>query len=317
MHIAADTLDDLLRAVFGKLLKIRTRVKPTKGLNSELIGVVLELRRPRARLSRTDTKGTVFSCLGETLWYLSRGNDLSFIQYYLGAKYAKYSDDGKTIYGGYGPRLFAARGDINQIANITKLLSKKSATRQAVIQIFDARDIIEKHNDVPCTCTLQFLLRNGRLNLLTHMRSNDAFLGLPHDVFAFTFIQELVARSLGVELGIYRHFVGSLHLYETDRPKARAFLKEGWQPTTTMPPMPAGDQWRNVERILQLEPLARSEVTLDLAVLPGYWADLARLLQVFGQTGRKRAIAKLKSEMTTRIYDAYIDKRAGMRRTRN
>ncbi len=146
------------------------------------------------------------------------------------------------------------------------------------------------------------------------MRSNDAFLGLPHDVFAFTFIQELVARSLGVKLGVYSHFVGSLHLYETDRPKARAFLKEGWQPTTAMPPMPAGDQWPNVERVLQLEPLARNEVVLDLSTLPNYWADLVRLLQVRGQTGRKRAIAKLKSEMTTRIFDTYIDKRANMRR---
>ena len=68
-----------------------------------------------------------------------------------------------------------------------------------------------------------------------------------------------------------------------------------------MPPMPAGYEWPNVERVLQLEPLARNEVVLDLSTLPSYWADLVRLLQVRGQTGRKRAIAKLKSEMTTRI----------------
>jgi thymidylate synthase len=145
------------------------------------------------------------------------------------------------------------------------------------------------------------------------MRSNDAFMGLPHDVFAFTFIQELVARSLGVELGIYRHLVGSLHLYDTDRSKARKFLKEGWQATTAMQPMPDGDQWPNVERVLQLEPLARNTVTLDLASLPNYWADLVRLLQVRGQSGRKRAIGKLKAQMTTRMFDSYIDKRMTQR----
>lgn len=38
------------------------------------------------------------------------------------------------------------------------------------------------------------------------MRSNDAYLGFPHDVFFFTMIQELVARSLGIRVGDYHHF---------------------------------------------------------------------------------------------------------------
>ena len=43
--------------------------------------------------------------------------------------------------------------------------------------------------------------------MLTYMRSNDAYWGLPHDVFAFTMLQEILARSLTLELGTYKHAV--------------------------------------------------------------------------------------------------------------
>jgi thymidylate synthase len=48
---------------------------------------------------------------------------------------------------------------------------------------------------------MQFIVRREELHLFVCMRSNDAFMGLPHDVFAFTMLQELVARLIGCELG--------------------------------------------------------------------------------------------------------------------
>src|SRR5216684_3838299 len=213
MHIIQETLDDLLRDVFQRLMQSPVHVQSSKGRNRELAGALLEIRKPTARLSRTESKGTVFSCLGETLWYLARSNRLDFIEYYL-PTYKEFSDDGRTVYGAYGPRLFRMRGKVDQIDSVIRLLKRKPRTRQAVIQLFNAEDILSPHEDIPCTCTLQFLIRADRLHMLTHMRSNDAFLGLPHDVFAFTFLQEIIARSVGVELGLYKHAVGSLHLYD-------------------------------------------------------------------------------------------------------
>ena len=65
----------------------------------------------------------------------------------------------------------------------------------------------------PCTCTLQFLARGVKLDLIVYMRSNDVIKGLPHDIFCFTMLQEIAARRLSLEPGIYKHCVGSLHLY--------------------------------------------------------------------------------------------------------
>lgn len=309
MYITAKTLDDLLRAVLSKLLKSRNRIRPTKGSATELTGVLLKITKPRARLSRTETKGTLFSCLGELLWYLAKTNDLGFISYYLN-DYKKYSDDGKTVYGGYGPRMFDMRGN-NQIANVIALLKRKSYSRQAVIQLFDASDIVKKHKDIPCTCTLQFMIRRRRLHMFTNMRSNDAFIGLSHDVFAFTMLQEIIARTLGVELGTYNHAVGSLHLYKKHRNNARQYLKEGWQPTTTMPPMPATSPWSSIRRVVMFERAIRCgrKIKISDLRLNSYWRDLVRLLQIYSHFKKKESdqIVRLKSEMSIRLYDPYID----------
>src|SRR3989338_5785245 len=104
MYIRKETLDDLLRAVLRKLLTSMNRIKPTRGEATELIGVLLQITNPRARLSLTETRGRLSSCLGEFLWYLAKTRDLKFITYYL-PRYQRESEDGRTVYGAYCPRL--------------------------------------------------------------------------------------------------------------------------------------------------------------------------------------------------------------------
>lgn len=313
MYISAPSLDDLLAKVFQRLLVRGSRIEPTKGAATELSGVLLRLNSPRARLSRTETRGILFSCLGELLWYLKGTNRLDFIEYYI-SRYKQYSDDGETIFGGYGPRIFGSDGN-SQILKITELLRSKPDSRQAVVQIFDKADLTEAHLDVPCTCTLQFMVRDRRLNLFVSMRSNDAYMGLPHDVFAFTMIQELVARALDLDLGHFKHFVGSLHLYDTDRQKAVEYLEEGGQPRVPMPPMPKGDPWDSVGKLLALEQEIRQSGTVlsnGQTPLPSYWMDLLRLLEIHALTkspGNVNQIFRLRHEMSSDVYGLYIRKK--------
>lgn len=319
MYIKGKTLDDMLRKVLWKLLKSKERIKPTRGEARELTGVLLQVDDPRARLSLTEIKGTLFSCLGELLWYLSGTNDLEFISYYV-PSYRKESSDGKTVYGGYGPRLFNIEDkktegkNINQINNVLALLREKPDSRRAVIQLFDAADIAREQKEIPCTCTLQFIIRNQQLHMFTNMRSNDAFLGLPHDVFAFTMFQEIIARTLCVELGTYKHAVGSLHLYDEHRKKAKKYLEEGWQPTTiSMPQMPLGDPWPSINLILEAESTIRTKngSQINHSNFDPYWADLARLLQIYKLSKEENIeeITKLKKNMSHNIYTPYIRKK--------
>jgi hypothetical protein len=83
-----------------------------------------------------------------------------------------------------------------------------------------------KSKDIPCTLDWQFLVRDNRLHMGVAMRSNDAWLGFPYDVFAFTCFQRVVAAHLGVDVGLYHHHViGSMHLYARDEEGARHAIK--------------------------------------------------------------------------------------------
>ncbi|MCA8971109.1 MAG: thymidylate synthase [Planctomycetes bacterium] len=253
--------------------------------------MLIEIRNPLSRLSRTETRGRVFSCLGELCWYLAGSEELGFIEYYI----PKYKDeaDGPIVPGAYGPRL-RRRSGVDQLSRIVTLLQAKRSSRQAVVQLFDASDLgtaVEPKGikSVPCTCTLQFLARDEGLQLIVNMRSNDAFLGLPHDIFAFTMLQELVARSLGLPLGHYKHFVGSLHLYDEHKEKAQDFIEEGWQDSRLiMPPMPEDDPWGAVEELLRAEEAIRNDTDPELSTTLPYWADLARLLLLFRAKNKRK-----------------------------
>jgi hypothetical protein len=78
--------------------------------------------------------------------------------------------------------------------------------------------------DIPCTLSVQFLVRAGRLHAVTQMRSNDIWLGTPYDIFAITSLQRLIADELSLSYGEYVHNVGSMHLYSRDREKARGCM---------------------------------------------------------------------------------------------
>lgn len=311
MYIVDRTLDDTLHRVFERLLTGGTHITPTRGGATEFTGASLKIRNPRARLSRTEAKGKIFSCLGEFLWYLSGTNDLAFIEYYI-SHYANESPDGKTVYGAYGPRLFDMRGN-DQVKNVVNVLRAKPHSRRAVVQLFDADDVPYKGKEIPCTCILQFLVRKGSLDMVVYMRSNDVFLGFSHDVFAFTMLQEIIANDLGVGLGVYNHMAGSFHLYDKHRKAARQFLDEGWQSTVAMPRMPKGTPWPSIKTVLLAEKKIRNSIPIDVDALDldEYWKDLVRLLQIFALAKAKdyKRIPTLKKSMSSDVYTPYVERR--------
>ena len=306
------TLDDLLRDTLESVLQVGISIEPTKGAAIDITGARLELTNPLARLSRSETRGRLFSCLGELCWYLGGTNSVDWIAYYI----SHYSECGENgyVHGGYGPRLFGGVNG-NQIDYVISKLRAKPASRQAVIQIFDKADVQHQHLDIPCTCTLQFVVREQKLHLITYMRSNDVHLGLPHDVFAFTMIQELIARSVEVEVGTYIHMVGSLHLYEKNREASQRFLNEGWHSNVTMPAMPLGDQWENIRNLLDVEKYLREggdPFSARFSIDP-YWADLERILAIYAleKTQRRSDVASLSDQFHSDIYTVFVKDRLG------
>ncbi|WP_437904073.1 thymidylate synthase [Sorangium sp. So ce327] len=303
--------DDLMRAAIRGLVESQDRFSGLKGDGGvEILGASFRLTNPRARISRSEMRGKVYSALGELFWCLSGSNKLSFIEHYL-KDYSRNSDDGKTVHGAYGPRLFGER-DLDQVRNMVDLLNRRRNSKRAVIQIFSSSDIVKDYKDVPCTCTLQAILRSDQLHLITHMRSNDAYLGLPHDIFVFTMLQELIARSLGAEIGFYQHMVGHLHLYDKHRDMATAYLSEGFQSIEPMPPMPQEDPLPLLPKLLEAEEAIRTgPASPPVSQFHPYWEDILRLLRIYSENrhkldGYRERVEGIRAQMSSSAYDVYF-----------
>jgi thymidylate synthase len=123
----------------------------------------------------------------------------------------KFSDDGIYMSGAYGPKI------VDQLPWVINKLIEDCDTRQAVINIWRERPGPSK--DIPCTISVQFLIRHGKIHTVVTMRSSDIWLGLPYDVFTFTMLTYLVAVEVQrrtkqpLELGTMYHTAGSRHLY--------------------------------------------------------------------------------------------------------
>lgn len=311
MEFVGDSLDEVLVDLYQALLDSPYQNEGSRGNTLEFIGVSLRIRKPRARLSRSENRGRAFSALGELLWYLSGSDRLEFIEPYI-AMYGKEAVDG-SVHGAYGPRLLKMRGSVNQLDNVAKLLGKKPNSRRAVVQLFNAEDIASDYKEIPCTTTLQFHLRGGVLHMSATLRSNDAYLGLPHDVFCFTMLQEMMACRLGAALGEYFQYVGSMHIYSDKIEQARRYIEEGHHKVVEMPPMPASDPFEVLPQLLRAETRLRQGESVSAgATFPTeYWADIVRLLQAFWAKGNNARLAEIEAEFAYRGYRSYVQGRRG------
>jgi len=135
----------------------------------------------------------------------------------------QFSDGGDVFQGAYGPKVS------EQMRYVIECLKYDKDSRQAIISIW--REMPRQSSDIPCTLTMQFLIRKGRLNTVVNMRSSDSWLGWPYDVFTFSMISWYVCLALNEfsETTITPRTLhlncGSQHLYEKNWEKARPLSK--------------------------------------------------------------------------------------------
>lgn len=200
-----DTFSAAYRSTLKHILTVGDEVSPRGMKTLEIPGFQFILSNSRNNLIVSPTRRMSHKyAIAEWLWIMFGRNDVKTILPH-NKNLAPFSDDGRTFAGAYGPRI------LDQWSYALKSL-KDPGSRQAIIQIWRERPGSSK--DIPCTLSFQFLVRDEQLHMITNMRSNDAWLGLPYDVFTFTQLQAVMAMQLGIQCGWYQHHVGSMHLYE-------------------------------------------------------------------------------------------------------
>lgn len=173
----------------------------------------------------------------EAHWILSGSDRVEDIAPY-NKHIAQFSDDGVTYFGAYGPKI------LQQVPYVVNALNKDQDTRQAIINIW--RESPPPTKDVPCTLNAQFRIEHGWSEPVLHstvvMRSSDAWLGLPYDIFNFSMLQRTIANGVGAQPGVLVYFLMNGHLYDRDEDTAEEIVIAG----KDIPPQPgfyAGNQY--------------------------------------------------------------------------
>lgn len=194
-----------------------SRAGPTK----EILGAAFTVQNARQRwVSVREPSMNPAFAIAEVVWIVSGRRDSAFLNYWNPAL-PKFAGTGKKYHGAYGYRIRKHLG-LDQLERAYQALQKNPDTRQVVLQIWDssldfpAEDGSPRDADIPCNICSFAKIRNGKLEWTQILRSNDLFLGVPHNFVQFTSLQEILAAWLGIDVGCYRHFADCLHIYERD-----------------------------------------------------------------------------------------------------
>lgn len=162
-------------------------------------------------------------------WYkFYNPTDTSIINFF--DEYKHCIDNTHTEFNSnYGIYAYEQRG----LKHCVDTLIKDQNSRQAMFCINNNEAMSERSIDKLCTNTIQFFIRDNRLQMVVQMRSSNFLTLLPYDAFMFSVFYAHVFNALNrrlhcLEIGHINMQVASLHLYDSDIDKIteRQELKE-------------------------------------------------------------------------------------------
>ena len=228
--VRVDTFSDMYPLVNYYIFTQKEYEESRDGKVKEMLDMKTILLNPYRRcVGGCERDINIFFLLAEAMWIALGRKDVAFLTLF-NKKMSDFSDDGKTFHAPYGYRLrhFGIRTEdsfvddnlnaskgYDQVIDAIKIFTENPNSRQVVMSIWNPNfDLGYKTKDIPCNDMVMLKIRNGKLITTIQNRSNDLHWGLPTNIFQFSFLTELMAGALGVELGTQTHNSQSLHIYE-------------------------------------------------------------------------------------------------------
>jgi thymidylate synthase len=192
--------------------RIRTDGLPFNGTKA-LFNVGFYMSNPEEKnITNEERNFNLEYAEAEWQWYLSgdpRISKLGEIYGKVPAIWKRMADENGEVNSNYGYQW--QRHD--QLDKVVDMLKQNKETRQAVISIYDGKEINNYKYDTPCTYAVQFTIINNKLCMSVYMRSNDLWYGFCNDQYQFASLQKTVADRLSIDTGWYYHHVHNMHLY--------------------------------------------------------------------------------------------------------
>jgi thymidylate synthase len=158
------------------------------------------------------------TAIHEILWfYVHKTSDCSYLDEHNVRIWREWTNKQNNIGKSYGYQLgkpIMLNGKItNQVDHLIEQLQTNPASRRHVLSLWNIDDL-DQMELYPCWWSTQWLVKEGKLHLITQSRSADLALGCPFNVFQYYVLLRMVAQVTGYEVGTLTCNINDCHIYE-------------------------------------------------------------------------------------------------------
>lgn len=165
----------------------------------------------------------------ELLWYNGQSLNVNDISGNVPAIWKQVATPEGHINSNYGWCIYSVANGL-QYYNCAKHIKNNPDTRRATM-IYTRPTMHVDYNrdgmsDFMCTHAVNYLVRDGKLNAVVQMRSNDAVFGYKNDYFWQKHVLQNLAKDTKTEVGDIIWNSASLHVYERHFNLIEKYLNE-------------------------------------------------------------------------------------------
>ena len=288
-HTIVDAWDSLVTLV----TKVGYEVSP-RGIDTlEVNNIAYEYVKGEAQYTFNNPvrKANPVYHIVELFYYLNGRNDG------LRGNYIKNAEDyvnplNNRHDGSYGPAFYYG------LPNVIMQLQKDPNTRRAVISTLRVDHIQNLDSkDVPCNDLFGWRIRDDCLDMNVVTRSQDLYIGWIYNTLGFQLLHRMLAKALSLEVGVYGHYIFSLHLYKKNVEKALQSLGETIEDKSKpeivdYSPMKMFEDIRIMNSVLEFPALHGSQYS-------DFRDDLVRAIKLYTGYGH--------SKLSTGLYSRWIE----------
>lgn len=113
----------------------------------------------------------------------------------------------------YGSRL----RQYNALQSVIEMLKEDINDRRICIPLTEHQDLyhsLKDDKEIPCATQVEFEYCNGSLDIIVHMRSNEAINAFPSDAYGFRKLQQYVCQQVNVPMGSCMFYIKNAHIIE-------------------------------------------------------------------------------------------------------
>ncbi len=149
--------------------------------------------------------------VSELCWFLSGSTNVYDLPAVWQHLWSPWADSDGNLGPTYGHQY---RSGSDAFMSVLRSLLHDPNSRRHVISLWPDVDQVNDCRLPPCHGTvIQFYVDNGVLDMCTHQRSADVFLGLPYNLASYTVLLHTVANLVGLKSGVIHYSLGDAHLY--------------------------------------------------------------------------------------------------------